>query len=74
MATAVTVDLDTKIMLEQAIANLAPEQKKVVTLHRGGFTFDEIGKSRGYTRQNACMIYKKALQDMRKMMCLEDIA
>ena len=75
MATAVLdIDLDTKIMLEQAISRLAPEQASVVTLHREGYTFDEIGRARGYTRQNACMIYRKALQDMRQMMSLEDIA
>ena len=75
MATAVLdIDLDTKIMLEQAISRLSPEQASVVTLHREGYTFDEIGRARGYTRQNACMIYRKALQDMRQMMSLEDIA
>ena len=70
---APTIDLDTRIMLDQAISKLGIREQEAIGMELKGHTLQEIGDAMGFSKEYARQLTDRAKRAMRQNISREDI-
>ena len=66
-------DLDTKIIVDQAISNLPSRIGRVIKLKLNGYSSKEIGKMLGVSEEYARIMFENGKRGMRKYLSRQDL-